>query len=167
MNISTSADRIIYTIREKGKKEEKKSKKNLTCVLCHLSHVTFNLSTMQTVTATDFPTMHSRMVCYDRKFCLEVPHPFTRPSKCLSHHNQRLCKFFFDRRKFGALNIRCFVMNFVCPIFIHFLCKKKMKGKIIFEFCQCIYQVFLEYFITILYFSVLFINYDDFLQLKF
>ena len=32
---------------------------------------------------------------------------FLKHSKCLNHHNQRLCKIFFDWGKFGAPNIRC------------------------------------------------------------
>ena len=35
-----------------------------------------------------------------------------RHSKCLNHHNQRLCKFLFDWRKVGAPNIWCFVIIF-------------------------------------------------------
>ena len=73
-----------------------------------------------------------------------------RHSKCLYHHNQRMCKLFFYWRKFGALNIQCFVINFLfCLIFTLFLVKIQANE---FEFYQCIYKVFLEYFIKILYF---------------
>ena len=32
----------------------------------------------------------------------EIEGKRSKHSKCLNHHNQRLCKFFFDWRKFGA-----------------------------------------------------------------
>ena len=41
-----------------------------------------------------------------------------RHSKCLNHHNQRLCKFFLEWRKFGAPNKQCFVL------FFHSFCVK-------------------------------------------
>ena len=47
----------------------------------------------------------------------------SRHSKCLKRHNQRLCNFFFDLRKFGAFNIQCFVINLLVS-FLHTFCVK-------------------------------------------
>ena len=49
-----------------------------------------------------------------------------RHSKCLNHHNQQLCKFFLDWRKFGAPNIWCCHKK-KCLIFTLFLFNNSSK----------------------------------------
>ena len=60
-----------------------------------------------------------RIVCKPK----QVTTLSTRHYKCLNHHNQRLCNSFFDWRKFGAPNIRCFVITFFVS-FLHSFCVK-------------------------------------------
>ena len=47
-----------------------------------------------------------------------------RHSKCLNHHNQRLCKVFFGWRKFVAPNIQCFVVFYFLVSLSYSLCVK-------------------------------------------
>ena len=86
---------------------------------------------------------------------LGVKH-FPRLSQCHLHHFQRWCNI-FRSGEICVMNMRCFVLNYqFCPIFAFFLCKsiRKSRAKYIFKFCQCIYSVFLGYFIEIVCFSI-------------
>ena len=94
-----------------------------------------------------------------------------RDSKCLNHHNQRLCKKFLVWRKFVVPNLRCFVLNYVLDSFSHNFCEKfeEMKGKS-FNFLNSfssIFKTYLGYFIKILYFSVLSRNDGNCLKFQF
>ena len=69
---------------------------------------------------------------------------------------------------FFAPVIRCFVVKLIFGhIFTVFLCKSSRKWNTRFLYIYLIRKVFLVYFIKIVYFDVLFRNYDNLLRFKF